>query len=562
MIRESRGKTSFSLLILRGTGTKARYGKDKQGKSRIAASRARANSGRVDFIARSEENNDDADGGSECGLRSDWRAESAVIVRPSDDTLLLPILSIPTPIIINKILFKLDDKTGTNRLLFPLTATQIELTSVTYKHSLHRATIPYITSAMNNNQVVRARERVPTGRRGRPSKSMIAAALERPFCAYLHKICLNNRLEGHKYCIDHIMNDKTAPYRQCTYVHSVTGRRCTRAAHKVDRRASPLCQYHRAIRLNAPPAPTPVSIEETNSDSKTLLDELAHHDPNQTTQTPCSNAFWVPKTDGSAVPSTKLCKIIAKYNAQRLAEEKVQIELPTVEDIAARHNNADSDTESVDNNLDMFKHASVFTEEEVTRTLRDKMIKLRRLYIEQYGHVQYILKEKRLKYIQAQRMEDELYGEQYSFRNHRDSQDYPKLRAMLRYHKTFGPESLLQEQAKKKRMSRPPTVGPHPHTNNQHQCHSEKEKDKEKEVAADTKVEVVKSERTQICIFSKTPQGCDNPCLPLSPYCKAHILYDTKQVLFRPCAGGMPPCLNPVVSFVRKNKCRLHTAIN
>lgn len=318
-----------------------------------------------------------------------------------------------------------------------------------------------------SGQVVRARERVPTGRRGRPSKSMIAAALERPFCAYLHKICLNNRLEGHKYCIDHIMNDKTAPYRQCTYVHAVTGRRCTRAAHKVDRRASPLCQYHRSLKQNAPPTPTAPLEPDTSSDPKSLLEDLAHHkrrEPDRP-RPQSTNTFWVSKGGGSAVPSEKLCKVLANYNAQRQNSDTAPIELPSMEEIAARHNNADSDTESVDNNLDLFKHASVFTEEELTRTLRDKMIKLRRLYIEQYGHIQYILKEKRLKYIQAQRTEDEMYGELYSFRNNRDSADYGKLRAMLRYHKTFGPESLLQEQAKRRKLTRPPTVGPHPHPN-------------------------------------------------------------------------------------------------
>lgn len=412
-----------------------------------------------------------------------------------------------------------------------------------------------------SNQVVRTRERVPTGRRGRPSKSMIAAALERPFCAYLHKICLNNRLEGHKFCIDHIMNDKTAPYRQCTFVHSVTGRRCTRAAHKVDRRASPLCQFHRALKMNAPPLPT-VPIEENSSDAKSLLDDLSHRQPLVQPQPDegdvkpqrreSANTFWVPKEDGSAVPSAKLCKTLAKYNAQRHSVVMAPIvELPTMEEIAARHNNADSDTESVDNNLDMFKHASVFTEEELTRTLRDKMIKLRRLYIEQYGHIQYILKEKRLKYIQAQRNEDEIYGELYSFRNNRDSPDYARLRAMLRYHKTFGSESLLQEQAKKRKLSRPPTVGPHPHPSAQPQTTS----------AQHQQISPAKT-GNDICIFSKTPQGCDKPCLPMSPYCRQHILFDTKQVLFRPCAGGIPPCLTPVVSFARKNKCWLHTAIN
>lgn len=402
---------------------------------------------------------------------------------------------------------------------------------------------------------VRARERVPTGRRGRPSKSMIAAALERPFCAYLHKICLNNRLEGHRYCIDHIMNDKTAPYRVCTYVHS-SGRRCNRAAHKVDRRASPLCSYHKSLRLNAPTI-SMVPFDDSSSDPTVILKELAHHaDPSTSitfpeteTPRPTENPFWVAKSDGSAVPSPRLCKILARYNAKRQEEYRKPIELPTIEEVGARHNNADSDTESVDNQ-DLFRHASVFTEEELTRTLRDKMIKLRRLYIEQYGHIQYILKEKRLKYIQAQRLEDDFYGELYSFRNNCDSSDYPKLRAMLRYHKTFGSESLLQDQAKRKRLSRPPTVGPHPHPH-VNTCAQNA-----------PAVEPKKETEQNICIFSKTPQGCDKPSIPLSPYCRQHILYDTKQVLYRPCAGGIPPCLTPVVSYVRKNRCCLHTAIN
>lgn len=382
------------------------------------------------------------------------------------------------------------------------------------------------------------RERVPTGRRGRPSKSMIAAALERPFCAYLHKICLNNRLEGHKYCIDHIMNDKTAPYRQCTFVHGITGRRCIRAARKVDRRASPLCQFHRSFRLNAPVEDTYIPLEE----SQGLLEDLAHHkrEPGNL-RSESKNTFWLPKGDGSAIPSTKLCRALAQYNNQRQADKLAPVEMPTMEEIAAKHNNADSDTESVDNHLDVFKHASVFTEEELTRTLRDKMIKLRRLYIEQLGHIQYILKEKRLKYIQMQRIEDDTYGDMYSFRNYRDSPDYAKLKAMLSYHKTSGPDSLLQEQAKKRKIQRPPTVGPHRHP--------------------DAKIPNSNPEpKENICVFSKTPHGCDGTPLPLSPYCKKHILYDKKQLLFRPCAGGIPPCLSPIVSFVRRNRCWQHYA--
>lgn len=380
----------------------------------------------------------------------------------------------------------------------------------------NRRSIIEIPQIMN-----RPRERVPTGRRGRPSKSMIAAALERPFCAYLHKVCLNNRLEGHKFCIDHIMNDKTAPYRQCTFVHTVTGRRCTRAAHKVDRRAAPLCQYHRALKVNAPPAPQ-------EEEPTRLLDDLAHHLPS-TEPKESINTFWTPKEDGSATPSAKLIKILANYSKRAAAN----IELPSMDEIAARHNNADSDTESVDNNLDMFKHASIFTEEELTRTLRDKMIKLRRLYIEQYGFIQYILKEKRLKYIQAQRNEDSI-----AFRDNIVGPDCDRLRAMLKYHKSSGPDYLLREQAKRRKTSRPPTVGPHPHPQTENIS--------------------TPSDKTPVCIFSKTASQCQEPTIPMSPYCKRHILFDTKQVLFRPCAGGAPPCLTPVSSFRKNNRCWLH----
>lgn len=454
---------------------------------------------------------------------------------------------------------------------------------------------------------------MPTGRRGRPSKMMIAAAMERPFCGYLHKICLNTRLEGHKYCIDHIVNDKTAPYRQCTFVHPTSGRRCSRAAHKVDRRASPLCQYHRTIRLNAPTqmqVALAESATEINKDpKKALLKELAHH---RASNEQPQSSFWSSRDDMVACPSSKLTTTLASYNVKRLTEDLDPLDMNTAEDIATRHNNADSDTESVDNSYDLFKSACYFTEEEVLRTLRDKMIRLRRLYIEQYSHIQYMLKEKRLKFIQSQRIEDETYGDLFSFRNYPNSPDYKKLRAMLKYHKTFGSNALLKEQANKRKKNRPPMVGPHPHphphththspnrqlsdqtsipaasqdaaaqtvsrtdsqqplaivtnasteTTNDSMTHDSRRNESETSQTSIGCADSNQMETTNICIFSKTIHKCDKTSLPLSPYCRQHILYDNKQVLFRPCAGGIPPCLTPVVSYTRKNKCWLHTAIN
>jgi len=291
-----------------------------------------------------------------------------------------------------------------------------------------------------------------------------------------------------------------------------------------------------------------------------LLENLAHHkkQPQEDgTVVESINTYWKPQGDGTAAPSSKLIDILRNFNNKRLKEDLEPLDPPTAEEIATRHNNADSDTESVDNSYDLFRNASVYTEEEILRTLRDKMIRLRRLYIEQYSHIQYLLKEKRLKFIQAQRTEDEMFGDIYSFRNYPDNPDYPKLRAMLKYHKAFGPDSLLQNEAKKRRQERPQNVGPH----NQPHGHPCNDQANDSTIATTNSTAVV-NQATNICIFSKTSYACDKPSVPLSPYCKQHILYDNKQVLFRPCAGGMPPCLTPVVSYTRKNKCWLHTEIN
>jgi len=61
------------------------------------------------------------------------------------------------------------------------------------------------------------------------------------------------------------------------------------------------------------------------------------------------------------------------------------------------------------------------------------------------------------------------------------------------------------------------------------------------------------------CIYVKDTGPCNDRCIPLSNYCKAHILFDCNQILYRPCAGGSPACLSPVISYVHKNSCIKHT---
>lgn len=57
-------------------------------------------------------------------------------------------------------------------------------------------------------------------------------------------------------------------------------------------------------------------------------------------------------------------------------------------------------------NTFLLRHAGVWTVEEATRMCRDKMIRLRSLYITQFKRLQHVLKERRRKYCQAIQAEE------------------------------------------------------------------------------------------------------------------------------------------------------------
>lgn len=51
-------------------------------------------------------------------------------------------------------------------------------------------------------------------------------------CANISYDCSLPRLDGHEYCIRHILMDPKAPYKQCTYFYGANGRRCLEPAPK------------------------------------------------------------------------------------------------------------------------------------------------------------------------------------------------------------------------------------------------------------------------------------------------------------------------------------------
>ncbi|MEQ2191154.1 hypothetical protein XENOCAPTIV_022124, partial [Xenoophorus captivus] len=45
-------------------------------------------------------------------------------------------------------------------------------------------------------------------------------------CAFTQRPCIQPRQEGFEFCIKHILEDKNAPYKQCSYASAKNGKRC------------------------------------------------------------------------------------------------------------------------------------------------------------------------------------------------------------------------------------------------------------------------------------------------------------------------------------------------
>lgn len=57
------------------------------------------------------------------------------------------------------------------------------------------------------------------------------------------------------------------------------------------------------------------------------------------------------------------------------------------------------------------RHAGVYTAEEVALIMREKLIRLQSLYIDQFKRLQHLLKEKKRRYLHSRKGEHEAIGE-------------------------------------------------------------------------------------------------------------------------------------------------------
>ncbi|XP_007230912.3 INO80 complex subunit D-B isoform X3 [Astyanax mexicanus] len=64
----------------------------------------------------------------------------------------------------------------------------------------------------------------------------------KPLCSYSPKLCKQRRLNGYAFCIRHVLEDRTAPFRQCEYVAKYNSQRCTTPIPKTQDRK--YCSSH------------------------------------------------------------------------------------------------------------------------------------------------------------------------------------------------------------------------------------------------------------------------------------------------------------------------------
>ncbi|XP_014677149.1 PREDICTED: KAT8 regulatory NSL complex subunit 2-like [Priapulus caudatus] len=362
-------------------------------------------------------------------------------------------------------------------------------------------------------------------------KQKIAISLQRPkpkgpieglFCNYSHRICMQTRIEGSEYCIRHILEDKNAPYKQCSYVSSKHGRRCHGATPKSDKRDG-YCAEHakkttvmrqRALRKKRP-AETPDS----------LMAELVRYDATRGLEEPGTSAGELSGKKHESAQSA--ASRILDYASESESEQETVLVDQTW------RGDGDSDAESIDSEQeDPLKHAGVYTAEEVALMTRDKLIRLQSLYIDQFKRLQHMLREKRRKYLLDKKNQDDLIGGDHMVipSSLQAKRQYDKLHALKRYHRRHGKEALLHQQSKQRRI-----------------VHSEGD--------SYQKPAVIR------CSYVVDGATCNAQVLPLTSFCQRHICHDVNQLLYVPCNHGDPECDKPIVMAMEDAACPVHTVL-
>ncbi|GFN94646.1 kat8 regulatory nsl complex subunit 2-like [Plakobranchus ocellatus] len=371
------------------------------------------------------------------------------------------------------------------------------------------------------------------------NKNISAMSEKDAFCKYSHRVCTQNCLEGYNFCIRHILEDKTAPYKQCAYM-TKTGRRCPSAAPKQEKKEG-FCSAHNRKSLLA--RQRLARKRRPRETGEGLLEELV-------ALTSAAGSGGSGGTQHEHRRSKMFTDSVASRALDYASSSDSESEFGPVVEQTWR-DDGDSDAESIDSDQeDLLKYAGVYTTEEVAQILRDKLIRLQALYIDQFKRLKHMLMVKRRQYLRARGLERETFGSIKLYKKDPTQRDrYNKLKALKQYHRKAGKEALLQLQSTQRRIqaSAENTAGP---------------------MSPARAVTVPASAAGSsagssfpACTFLDDGILCGSIVVPLSKFCQKHILHDPWQLLYRPCPFADSQCGRPVPTLLNTEFCSLHQSL-
>ncbi|XP_069086609.1 KAT8 regulatory NSL complex subunit 2 [Pleurodeles waltl] len=354
--------------------------------------------------------------------------------------------------------------------------------------------------------------------RARPST---AGRLQEPLaCSFTHRPCSQPRLDGFDFCLKHILEDRNAPFKQCSYISSKNVRRCPYAAPKPEKKDGvSFCAEHARRNTLALRAQLKKSTPRPSNES--LLCQLSSY----------TRADLGSQTQEAS--RSEASRILDEDSWSDGEQELVSVDQTWRGDPDSEADSIDSDQE------DPLKHAGVYTAEEVALIMREKLIRLQSLYIDQFKRLQHLLKEKKRCFLHSQSEDLETMGsslltgpEGLSFK---ERENLKRLKALRRYRQRYGVEALLHRQLKERRMLATEGSSQQVHT----------------------------TRSSQRCLAFVNDVRCPQPSLPMTRHCLSHICQDTNQVLFKLCHGSEEvPCNRAVhVGLSEAPGCALHARL-
>lgn len=295
-------------------------------------------------------------------------------------------------------------------------------------------------------------------------------------CRSTSCVCTATALKGFEFCHKHILEDKSSPFKKCSYTSRLDNVPCANPAPKLGDKRSYCLQHEEEVKR--------IKNEIRNKNRKKKRKEKALKALEQGTQ------------------SKKAAKESSSDEEEySFFTDSVQVNKTDCLWLGNQASDAES-TDSEDENP--LNHAGVWTLEECVRICKEKMTRLRYLYSQQFKRLNYTLREERRKMINEYDM-DAFVLANVGFDKHSENvlNDYLEDVHLTNYQRVSGVELLAEKQMKEKR----------------------------------SKGVYLHHKRSDLprCQSIKDGQRCTSRVMPYSHFCYRHIISDTDQYLLSPC---------------------------